>query len=57
MTIPKKPILTDLEREFLVESNKIEGEDENIDQPTLAWQALKLEDHLSEAVNLPSFAR
>lgn len=47
MTNPKIPILTDEEREFLVESNKIEGEDENIDQPTLAWQLLKGEDHLS----------
>lgn len=41
--------MTDEEREFLIQSNLIEGEDENIDQPTLAWQCLKGEDHLSSA--------
>lgn len=43
------PTLTNDEIEFLTESNYIEREDSNIEQPARAWDFIKSQDHLSNA--------
>src|SRR4051812_25331985 len=42
--------ISETEREFLIQSNLIEGEDENIDQPIVAWNYLKKQKKLEHYV-------
>lgn len=42
--------LSDDEVEFLTQSNLIEGEDDNITQPALAWEFVKFQKHLTNQV-------
>jgi fido (protein-threonine AMPylation protein) len=42
--------LTDIEIEFLTQSNFIEGEDDNIDQAALAWEFVKMQKYLTNQV-------